>query len=81
MVPVCSVLNHITVDLATGDLWLAGHADFKKLIKYHTKPSHTTLSPSQVERPGLAYYVRERGKEGGRMEGWRDGGRRDKGRN
>ena len=60
---------------------MAGHADFKKLIKYHTKPSHTTLSPSQVERPGLAYYVRERGERGredGGMEGrWAKGQRKE----
>ena len=55
-----SVLNHINVDPATGDLWVAGHGDVKMLLKYHTKPSHTARSPSQVQRRGLAYYVIER---------------------
>ena len=69
-----SFLNHITVDLATGDLWVAGHADLKMLFKDHTKPPHTAPSPSQVQRPRLTYYVREeRGRE--------DGGRRDEGLN
>ena len=47
---MCSMLNQITVDPATGDLWVAGHADVKMFFKYHTKEPHTAPSPSQVLR-------------------------------
>ena len=44
---MCSLVDNIDVDVATGDLWIAGHPDVDILGK-HATPPHTTISPSQV---------------------------------
>ena len=44
---MCSLVDNIDVDVATGDLWIAGHADGDLLAK-HITPPHTAISPSQV---------------------------------
>ncbi|KAK2181928.1 hypothetical protein NP493_376g03003 [Ridgeia piscesae] len=48
-VPVCSLVDNIDVDMETGDVWVTGHGDMHKLMKY-VRPPHTSMSPSQVFR-------------------------------
>jgi len=47
VVPVCSIVDNIDVDVVTGDLWVTGHGDADLLIKY-LKSRYTSISPSQV---------------------------------
>ena len=44
---MCSLVDNIDVDVATGDLWIGSHPDVDKLLKY-TIPPYTSISPSQV---------------------------------
>ncbi|KAK2181929.1 hypothetical protein NP493_376g03018 [Ridgeia piscesae] len=46
-VPLCSLVDNIDVDIATGDVWVTGHADLQLNQKYMIPP-HTSISPSQV---------------------------------
>ena len=47
IVPLCSLVDNIDVDIATGDVWVTGHADLQLNQKYMIPP-HTSISPSQV---------------------------------
>ena len=42
-----SLVELIDVDVATGDLWVAGHGDDYLTLK-ESIPPHTTTSPSRV---------------------------------
>ena len=44
---MCSLVDNIDVDIATGDLWIAGFPDMDMLLKYIASP-YTSISPSQV---------------------------------
>ena len=49
IVPMCSLVDNIDVDIATGHVWVTGHADLQLNQKYMIPP-HTSISPSQVNK-------------------------------
>ena len=51
----------IDVDVATGDVWLAGHGDAYLAMK-HFFPPHASTSPSQVSTFSEREYVTQHGE-------------------
>ncbi|KAK2190273.1 hypothetical protein NP493_79g01007 [Ridgeia piscesae] len=53
-VPLNSFVDKIDVDVATGDVWVAGHGDIEFLLDDFGPPKNTSVSPSQVFRLSMS---------------------------
>ena len=53
---MCSLVDNIDVEVATGDLWIGGHPDVDMVLK-HIIPPYTSISPSQVQHVYLVVHL------------------------